>query len=150
MRAGRGLAAALRAARDARGWGLRSVHLCGPLGAGKTTLVRGLLRGLGYRSSVKSPTYTLVEPYELEGRCLYHFDLYRLASPLELEEFGVRDYFHEGALCVVEWPERGAGALPGPDLICDLRVSGGGRVLRVREESARGRSLLAAWKEPFR
>lgn len=150
MRAGRGLAAALHKAGDLRGWGVRSVYLSGPLGAGKTTLVRGLLRGLGYRGSVKSPTYTLVEPYAPEGLRLYHFDLYRLASPLELEEFGARDYFHEGALCVVEWPERGEGALPGPDLICDLHVSGGGRVLRVRKESARGLRLLAAWEEPFR
>ena len=145
IRAGRHLAAAL----GALGRGLRrdprSVHLSGPLGAGKTTLVRGLVRGLGHRGPVKSPTYTLVEPYALEGLKLYHFDLYRLAAAPELDDFGARDYFHEGALCVVEWPERGEGALPPADLALDLRICGDGRLLCARGQTPAGRKLLAAW-----
>lgn len=103
------------------------VYLEGDLGAGKTTLVRGILRGMGYEGAVKSPTYTIVEPYELEGVHIYHFDLYRLADPEELELIGVRDYFSSGDLCLLEWPERGAGIVPAPDLIITLAVDGHGR-----------------------
>jgi tRNA threonylcarbamoyladenosine biosynthesis protein TsaE len=106
------------------------VCLYGDLGAGKTTLVRGLLRALGHAGPVRSPTYTLIETYETEGIRVHHLDLYRLADPEELEYLGIRDLFDDQSLVLVEWPERGRGLLPEPDLSIRIEVRGGGRLLR--------------------
>ena len=118
------------------------VFLEGELGAGKTTLVRGFLRERGYTGAVRSPTYTLVEPYPLTDETVYHLDLYRLADAEELEWIGVRDLFEDENICLVEWPEQGAGFLPEPDFHIYLGAEGEGRGLRVVAVSPRGRQVL--------
>jgi tRNA threonylcarbamoyladenosine biosynthesis protein TsaE len=120
------------------------VYLQGELGTGKTTLVRSLLRGLGHRGKVRSPTYTLVEPYPLDGLTVYHLDLYRIADPGELEWLGLRDLLGADTLLLVEWPERAAGLLPAPDLVIELEYrEGGGRELVLHAATERGRQLAA-------
>ncbi len=118
------------------------VFLLGDLGMGKTTLSRGVLRGCGHTGSVKSPTYTLVEPYDTPAGAVYHFDLYRLSDPEELEYLGIRDYFSDDALCLVEWPEKGAGILPQPDLEIRLSLSGLGRELELTAKTQKGQRMV--------
>jgi len=122
----------------------RLIYLNGPLGAGKTTLVRGMLRGLGHAGAVKSPTFTLVEPYDFKNRVLYHFDLYRLNDPEELEFLGMRDYLHGNGVCVVEWAERAQGVLPTPDAEIMISLAEKGRMVRIMTHTHRGKTLLDA------
>jgi len=107
------------------------IFLQGDLGTGKTTLVRGLLRHLGFKGTVKSPTYALVEPYHIAGRDIYHFDLYRLADPEELEYMGVRDYLSSDALCLIEWPEKAQGFLPPENLNLFIQHDDTSRNIRI-------------------
>ena len=120
------------------------VFLSGDLGAGKTTLCRGVLRALDYTGAVKSPTFTLVEPYELPGHSVYHFDLYRLSDPDELNYLGVDEYFTSQALCLIEWSEKGLGLLPKPDLEIEMRVIGDtSRRLLIQSGSEKGERAMA-------
>lgn len=121
------------------------IHLCGELGAGKTTYVRGFLRGMGYKGVVKSPTYTLVESYEQLKTIVYHFDLYRLNDPFELENIGIRDYFEKEVICLIEWPEKAGTLLPPPDLKIEIAYyTDEQRKLTVTALSDRGRHVVQA------
>ncbi|HUF21810.1 MAG TPA: tRNA (adenosine(37)-N6)-threonylcarbamoyltransferase complex ATPase subunit type 1 TsaE [Burkholderiales bacterium] len=118
------------------------IALRGDLGAGKTTLARGVLRGLGYDGRVKSPTYTLVELYELSRLNLYHFDFYRFNDPRELGDAGFREAFNGNAVCIVEWPERASDFLPVPDIDIGLKVERGGRSVLLAAETEKGKLCL--------
>lgn len=114
------------------------VFLEGTLGAGKTTFSRGFIQALGHAGAVKSPTYTLVETYDLSAAKVCHFDLYRLGSSEELEFIGIREYLQDGALCLIEWPDKGQGVLPAPDITLTLADQGGGRKISWQASTAQG------------
>ena len=117
------------------------IGLAGGLGAGKTTLARAALRALGVGGTVRSPTYTIAEPYETRIGRIWHLDLYRIADPEELEFVAIRDLVAESAACLVEWPERGGGALPALDCRLTIAPSGHGRRLRMEWSTGRGRAI---------
>ncbi len=120
------------------------LYLDGDLGTGKTTLARGILRGLGHRGPARSPTYTLLESYEPGGRRVHHLDLYRLADPGELDYLGLRDLLADPALWLIEWPDRGAGSLPAPDLWIGLDYLPDGRRLTLSPRTPAAAALVAA------
>ncbi len=149
----------LASAEDMQALGARLAAACGPssviylegeLGAGKTTLVRGFLRAAGHQGKVKSPTYTLVETYLIDNKRIYHFDLYRLVDPEELEFVGIRDYFQHECVCLVEWPAQGQGVLPAADLqlVIEYGVNSRGdgrgdeRQVSISPHSPRGAQIL--------
>ncbi len=118
------------------------IELYGDLGVGKTTLVRGFLHSLGHQGAVKSPTYTLVEPYIVNERSVYHFDLYRLGDPGELEYLGFRDYLDPKAISLIEWPQRGQGMLPIADIKISMSYHGDGRSVDLESFTERGEAML--------
>jgi tRNA threonylcarbamoyladenosine biosynthesis protein TsaE len=118
------------------------IFLQGDLGVGKTTLIRGFLRGLDYHAPVRSPTFTLLEPYVASGKQIFHFDLYRLADPEELEFIGIRDYFNDQAICLIEWPEKGKGRLADPDLLIEIDFATKGRTVIVLAKTSRGEAVM--------
>jgi tRNA threonylcarbamoyladenosine biosynthesis protein TsaE len=129
----------VRLARLLQGEGV--LHISGDLGAGKTTLCRGILRAMGHPGAVKSPTFTLVEPYQFSESEVYHFDLYRLGDPGELEYIGIDEYFGNNKLCLIEWPEKAIGYLPQHDLEIDIDVLGEKRIIGISANSQSGNKI---------
>jgi tRNA threonylcarbamoyladenosine biosynthesis protein TsaE len=119
----------------------------GELGVGKTRLVRAIIQSLGYKGNVKSPTYTLVEPYQFKGYSIYHFDLYRLSDPEELDYLGIRDYFEKNVVSFIEWPKKGEGWLPEADLIISLNFKDLGRHCELTAQTKVGRLVLTNLKQ---
>ena len=120
------------------------IYFVGDLGAGKTTFVKGIVRGIGFYGNVTSPTYTLVESYEHADFTVYHFDLYRLDSPDDLEFLGIRDMVGRQSVILVEWPDKGIGVLPSADLVVEISYQDNGRTVRfsakdsIRESHVKG------------
>jgi tRNA threonylcarbamoyladenosine biosynthesis protein TsaE len=135
---GRALGGALSTVRG----GALVIGIEGELGAGKTTLVSGVLAGVGIEGAIRSPTYTLIEPYEAAGLQLYHIDLYRLTGAREVEALGIRDLLDERAVLLIEWPSRAAGALPTEDLSISIEYGAECRVLTAQGHSSAGDKLL--------
>ena len=123
------------------------IYLSGELGAGKTTLARGILRGLGYGGRVKSPSFALVEPYIFSRLYLYHFDFYRFTDPRELGEAGFREHFNPESVCLVEWPENAAGVVPPADMKIELKIAASGRQLEMKADTEAGRRCLEHLKQ---
>lgn len=124
-----------------------AIYLSGNLGAGKTALVRAVLRGLGYQGKVKSPTFTLVELYAISRLTIYHFDLYRFRDPDEWLEAGFRDYFGPDTICLVEWPEKAEGMLPPADLRITLQIQDFGRSVEIEAGTEAGTQCLTRLKK---
>ena len=125
------------------------IHLSGDLGTGKTTFSRGLIQGLGYQGKVKSPTYTLIEPYPLADMTIHHLDLYRLGDPEELEYLGIDDICQGEGICLIEWPQRGEGLLAAPDLDLELTHLDQGRKLVARPHTAQAEAWLDSVQSHF-
>jgi tRNA threonylcarbamoyladenosine biosynthesis protein TsaE len=122
-----------------------TIFLYGNLGAGKTTLARGILHGLGYPYVVKSPTYNLVEIYKISRLYLYHFDFYRFNDPQEWEDAGFREYFNPASICIVEWPEKAEDLLPMADLQITIKIHDQGRSIEIRASTELGTQCLQQW-----
>lgn len=119
------------------------ITFSGEIGAGKTTLIRAMLRSLGVQSAIKSPTFSLVESYQVENLHIHHFDLYRIHDESELDYIGFRDYFLENAICCIEWPERVISYLDQADVALSLGLKGAGREMHARAFSSAGASMLS-------